>query len=225
MAFLAPCWARRAPGRSRRRARTPHPAPRTPRPAPRTRGIIRRRAGAPTTLRDQVGQASADSENATMTGRKPPGMRWESWIDRQVREAEERGEFEGLPGAGQPIPISSKPHDELWWVKDKLRREGLTYMSPSVALRKRAHDALQSALGAKSEAEVRQPPPRTSTWRSATPTQRESLAPRLCSCPTTSSVSYAIGASSLAARTVRAVGGQVVRAPGPGSTPPAEPLT
>ena len=29
-------------------------------------------------------------------------------------------------------------------------------MSPSVALRRRAHDALQSALGAKSEAEVRE---------------------------------------------------------------------
>jgi hypothetical protein len=83
-------------------------------------------------------------------------MRWESWIDRQVREAEERGEFEDLPGAGQPIPNLDKPHNELWWVKDKLRREGLTYMSPSVALRKRAHDALQSALGAKSEAEVRE---------------------------------------------------------------------
>lgn len=91
-----------------------------------------------------------------MTSRKPPGMRWESWIDKQVREAEERGEFEDLPGAGQPIPNIDKPHDELWWVKDKLRREGLTYMSPSVALRRRAHDALQSALGAKSEAEVRE---------------------------------------------------------------------
>ncbi len=90
-----------------------------------------------------------------MTRRKPRGMRWESWIDRQVREAEERGEFEDLPGAGQPIPDLDKPHDELWWVKDKLRREGLTYMSPSVALRKQAHDALRAASRAKSEAEVR----------------------------------------------------------------------
>lgn len=82
-------------------------------------------------------------------------MRWESWIDRQVRVARERGEFEDLPGAGRPIPDLDKPHDELWWVKDKLRREGLTYMSPSVALRKRAHDALHAASGASSEAEVR----------------------------------------------------------------------
>jgi Domain of unknown function (DUF1992) len=82
-------------------------------------------------------------------------MRWESWIDRQVREAQERGEFGDLPGAGRPIPDLDKPYDELWWVKDKLRREGLTYMSPSVALRKRAHYALQAASRAGSEAEVR----------------------------------------------------------------------
>ena len=80
-----------------------------------------------------------------MTDRKPHGLSWESWIDKQIREAEERGAFADLPGAGKPIPGLDKPFDELWWVKDKLRREGLTYMSPSVALRKEAHDALEAA--------------------------------------------------------------------------------
>jgi len=90
-----------------------------------------------------------------MTRRKPAGAAWESWIDRQVREAEERGEFDDLPGAGKPIPDLDKPFDELWWVKDKLRREGLSYMPPSVALRKEAADALVAASRADSEAEVR----------------------------------------------------------------------
>ena len=90
-----------------------------------------------------------------MTRRKPPGAGWESWIDRQVREADERGEFDDLPGAGKPIPGLDQPFDELWWVKDKLRREGLTYMPPSVALRKEANDAVEAALRANSEAEVR----------------------------------------------------------------------
>ena len=44
----------------------------------------------------------------------------------------------------------------MWWVKRKLRREGLTYLPPSLALRKEAHDALEAALQAKSETEVRQ---------------------------------------------------------------------
>jgi hypothetical protein len=91
-----------------------------------------------------------------MTARKPPGMGWESWIDKQIREAEQRGEFEDLPGAGQPIPDLDKPFDELWWVKNKLHREGLSCMSPSVALRKEAHDALEAVSRAQSEADVRQ---------------------------------------------------------------------
>ncbi|NED90626.1 DUF1992 domain-containing protein, partial [Streptomyces sp. SID11233] len=37
-----------------------------------------------------------------MTQRKPPGLDFESWIDRQIREAEERGEFRAL--AGKPLP-------------------------------------------------------------------------------------------------------------------------
>ena len=97
----------------------------------------------------QIGQ------NHPMTRRKPAGARWESWIDHQIREAEERGEFDDLPGAGKPIPDLDKPFDEMWWVKDKLRREGLSYMSPTVALRKEAHDALVAASRASSEAEVR----------------------------------------------------------------------
>lgn len=90
-----------------------------------------------------------------MTARKPPGMGWESWIDKQIREAEQRGAFEDLPGAGQPIPDLDKPFDELWWVKNKLHREGLSYMPPSVALRKEAHHALEAVSRAQSEADVR----------------------------------------------------------------------
>ena len=38
-----------------------------------------------------------------MTERKPFGVSWETWIDRQIREGMERGEFDGLPGHGKPI--------------------------------------------------------------------------------------------------------------------------
>ena len=90
-----------------------------------------------------------------MTGRKPSGASWEGWIDRQIREAADRGEFENLPGAGEPLPPSPRPSDESWWIKRKLQREGLTYMSASLALRKEARDALAAAAQADSEAEVR----------------------------------------------------------------------
>jgi hypothetical protein len=90
-----------------------------------------------------------------MTERKPPGVGFEAWVERQIQEAAERGEFDGLPGAGKPIPDLDKPHDELWWVKQKLRRENLPYLPPTMALRKEAEDALAAAAQAGSEAEVR----------------------------------------------------------------------
>ncbi len=33
-----------------------------------------------------------------MTERKPPGVSFETWIDKQIREATERGEFAHLSG-------------------------------------------------------------------------------------------------------------------------------
>ena len=90
-----------------------------------------------------------------MTERKPPGIGFETWVERQIREATERGEFDNLAGAGKPIADLDKPHDELWWVKQKLRRENLSYLPPTIALRKEAEDALLAASQAGSEAQVR----------------------------------------------------------------------
>jgi hypothetical protein len=51
--------------------------------------------------------------------------RWESVVDRQIREAQERGDFDDLPGAGKPIDGLDQPYDENWWVKQLLRREAV----------------------------------------------------------------------------------------------------
>jgi Domain of unknown function (DUF1992) len=91
-----------------------------------------------------------------MTDRKPPGVSFETWVERRIREATERGEFDNLPGAGKPIPDLDEPHDELWWVKRKLRREHLAYLPPTIALRKEAEAALEAAASAATEDEVRQ---------------------------------------------------------------------
>jgi DnaJ-like protein len=90
-----------------------------------------------------------------MTERKPPGVGFGTWVERQIREATERGEFDNLPGAGKPIEDLDKPHDELWWVRQKLRRENLSYLPPTIALRKEAEEALAAASRAGSEAQVR----------------------------------------------------------------------
>ncbi|MFD5079481.1 DUF1992 domain-containing protein [Streptomyces sp. NPDC058371] len=91
-----------------------------------------------------------------MTERKPPGVSFETWIDKQIREAEARGEFAELAGAGKPLPsVSATSYDELWWIKQKMAREGLSVLHPTLALRKEAEDALAAAAAAPSERVVR----------------------------------------------------------------------
>jgi len=50
----------------------------------------------------------------------------ETLVERQIRLAQERGEFDDLPGKGRPLPGLDGPDDENWWVKGYLRREGLS---------------------------------------------------------------------------------------------------
>ncbi|CCK30403.1 hypothetical protein BN159_6024 [Streptomyces davaonensis JCM 4913] len=91
-----------------------------------------------------------------MTERKPPGVPFESWVDKQIRDAERRGEFAHLPGAGRPLPPGTDTtYDELWWIKQKMTREGLVALPPTLALRKEAEDALEAALKAPTEHQVR----------------------------------------------------------------------
>ncbi|SCE33368.1 protein of unknown function [Streptomyces sp. SolWspMP-5a-2] len=91
-----------------------------------------------------------------MTERKPPGVPFESWVDRQIRDGARRGGFDGLAGAGKPLPAGSDTsYDELWWIKEKMAREGLSVLPPTLALRKEAEDTLAEALAAPSERVVR----------------------------------------------------------------------
>ncbi|MFD7668341.1 DUF1992 domain-containing protein [Streptomyces sp. NPDC059788] len=90
-----------------------------------------------------------------MTERKPPGVDFETWTDRQIREAAERGEFADLPGFGKPLTGLEKPYDDMWWVKEKMSRENLSFLPPTLALRKEAEDALDAAARAPSEGAVR----------------------------------------------------------------------
>ncbi|MHC5906011.1 DnaJ family domain-containing protein [Streptomyces sp. S6] len=91
-----------------------------------------------------------------MTERKPPGVPFDSWVDKQIQDAQARGEFDGLTGAGKPLPAGvDSSYDELWWIRRKMAREGLSALPPALALRKEAEDALAAALEAPSEFTVR----------------------------------------------------------------------
>ena len=93
-----------------------------------------------------------------MTQRKPPGMRFETWTDRLIREAQERGEFDDLPGAGKPIPGIEKPFSAERWAIELVRREGgdtSALLPPLLALRRERAALLEALAELPSEAAVR----------------------------------------------------------------------
>lgn len=50
----------------------------------------------------------------------------ESFVERRIRLAMERGDFSDLPGSGSPIDGLEETYDPLWWVKKWAEREGVT---------------------------------------------------------------------------------------------------
>jgi len=91
-----------------------------------------------------------------MVERRPILSDWESAVERQIREGIDRGEFDNLPGAGKPLEGLDGPHDEEWWVKQKLRREQVSGLPPALAVRKELEVAIDQIAAATSERTVRQ---------------------------------------------------------------------
>jgi hypothetical protein len=76
-----------------------------------------------------------------MTERKPRDMSVQSWIDKQIQDATERGAFDNLPGTGKPLP-NRGPFSTQDWIRQYLEREGVS-----------AEEALPSPLRLRKESE------------------------------------------------------------------------
>ena len=70
-------------------------------------------------------------------------VQFESWVERQIREAMERGEFDNLPGAGKPLHLDDDPD---WWIKAKIKRENLEPVLPTALSLRREVERVQDAL-------------------------------------------------------------------------------
>ncbi|MFW6598709.1 DUF1992 domain-containing protein [Propionibacteriaceae bacterium Y2011] len=80
----------------------------------------------------------------------------ESWADRVVREATERGEFSNLPGEGKPISGLDKRDDD-WWVKGMLERERISMpLPPSLQLRKDVAELPEQLADVRREDDARE---------------------------------------------------------------------
>jgi hypothetical protein len=89
------------------------------------------------------------------------GANWESrhegLIDQQIRAAQERGEFDDLPGFGKPLADDKMPYRPDWWLHQVVEREGAgTHIVPlPLALRKLADELTAGAEKFGTEREVR----------------------------------------------------------------------
>lgn len=84
-------------------------------------------------------------------------MTFTSWIDQQIAEAAERGAFDNLPGAGQPLPKRPENDDGMSWIREKLAREGVSadeLLPPPLKLRKERQRLLDNVTGFASEQDL-----------------------------------------------------------------------
>jgi hypothetical protein len=94
-----------------------------------------------------------------MTERKPADISFTSWIDRQINEAAERGAFDNLPGAGQPLPRRSTADATATWLREYLRREGVSpfeLLPTPLRLRREIEQLTVTVPELRSEREVRE---------------------------------------------------------------------
>lgn len=97
----------------------------------------------------------------TMTERKPKSMSFESWIDRQIRDADERGVFDDLPGKGKPLNIKPTAGDGDFgqaWARDYALREGVPpeeFLPTPLRLRREIERLADVVPDMRSEQEVR----------------------------------------------------------------------
>jgi hypothetical protein len=97
-----------------------------------------------------------------MTERKPPQMGFNSWIDQQIADAERRGVFNDLPGAGKPLNLRPGAPDGDYgqaWLRDYAQREGVAAeeMLPTpLRLRREIERLAETAGEFRSEQEVRE---------------------------------------------------------------------
>jgi Domain of unknown function (DUF1992) len=89
------------------------------------------------------GTPDRSPERDERTGRSAAHQRiarQHEYVDLQIKQAMERGDFDNLPGAGKPIKNLGTQHDPNWWVKQLIEREKITGVLPA-ALQLRKDDA------------------------------------------------------------------------------------
>ena len=108
------------------------------------------------TARSATPRRGTAQDSGTAIAAQATGV--QGMVERQIRQAQDRGAFDNLPGAGQPLRDLGGPHDENWWLRQHLLREGVSgaaFLPPALALRKQIEDLPEQVRELATEAQVR----------------------------------------------------------------------
>jgi hypothetical protein len=106
---------------------------------------------------DRVAGADAQQDDEPSNAGQPTMDQRAQIVETAIQQAQRRGDFDGLPGAGKPLTGLTGVRDPDWWIRRKIERENLRGLGPP-ALTLRAEDAgLDDRLdGLAGEAAVRE---------------------------------------------------------------------
>ncbi|HEX6985209.1 MAG TPA: DUF1992 domain-containing protein, partial [Planctomycetaceae bacterium] len=80
---------------------------------------------------------------------------WDVIAEERIRAAQAEGRFDDLPGFGRPIPDLDR-RDPNWWIKRKLKAEGLSLLPPVLEAKLARERTLERLAGLPTEAAVRE---------------------------------------------------------------------
>ncbi|WP_448641851.1 hypothetical protein [Geodermatophilus sp. URMC 63] len=94
-----------------------------------------------------------------MTDRKPPGVSFETWVERQVKDLADPPPLASSGRAPAARPLAFDPEETVYdWAIAKARREGIRpadMLPPGLALRRERDELPQRVAGLPSEGAVR----------------------------------------------------------------------
>jgi hypothetical protein len=87
--------------------------------------------------------------------KKPKRLSWDDLVEERIRQAQDEGQFDQLPGLGEKCAAIDEPYDELWWVRRFLKREGLGPLPISLEICRVVEVELARIAALSSEERVR----------------------------------------------------------------------
>jgi hypothetical protein len=97
---------------------------------------------------------AADTEDDTDNAGQTTMEHRAQFVEIAIQQAQRRGEFENLPGAGKPLQNLRETTDPDWWFRRKIERERITGLGPpALTLRTEDRD-LDARLDAASSVDA-----------------------------------------------------------------------